>query len=63
VLAGVDHHDFPRDGPRAGTGQEDRRVGDLWLPRAVFELVRMHRVFDICATREDAVRAFGSKAP
>jgi len=31
--------------------------------RAVFELVRMHRVFDICATREDAVRAFGPKAP
>ena len=26
--------------------------------RAVFELVRMHRVFDIQPTREDAVRAF-----
>jgi anti-sigma B factor antagonist len=26
--------------------------------RAVFELVRMHRVFDILSTREDAVRAF-----
>jgi anti-sigma B factor antagonist len=26
--------------------------------RAVFELVRMHRVFDIFPTREDAVRAF-----
>ena len=26
--------------------------------RAVFELVRMHRVFDIVGTREDAVRAF-----
>ena len=26
--------------------------------RAVFELVRMHRVFDILATKEDAVRAF-----
>jgi anti-sigma B factor antagonist len=26
--------------------------------RAVFELVRMHRVFDILATRDDAVRAF-----
>ncbi len=26
--------------------------------RAVFELVRMHRVFDIVATREDALRAF-----
>lgn len=30
--------------------------------RAVFELVRMHRVFDICATSEEAVRAFGPKA-
>ena len=29
--------------------------------RSVFELVRMHRVFDICATSEDAVRAFTSK--
>ena len=28
--------------------------------RAVFELVRMHRVFDIRATKEDAVRAFAS---
>ena len=27
--------------------------------RAVFELVRMHRIFDICGTKEDAVRAFG----
>ena len=26
--------------------------------RAAFELVRMHRIFDILATREDAVRAF-----
>jgi anti-sigma B factor antagonist len=26
--------------------------------RGVFELVRMHRVFDILATREDAIRAF-----
>jgi anti-sigma B factor antagonist len=26
--------------------------------RAVFELVRMHRVFDIFATTEDAIRAF-----
>ncbi len=28
--------------------------------RAVFELVRMHRVFDIHATSEQAVRAFAS---
>jgi anti-sigma B factor antagonist len=26
--------------------------------RAVFELVRMHRIFDIYTTREEAVRAF-----
>ncbi len=26
--------------------------------RAVFELVRMHRIFDICPTRDDAVQAF-----
>ena len=26
--------------------------------RAAFELVRMHRIFDIYPTREDAVRAF-----
>jgi len=28
--------------------------------RAVFELVRMHRIFDICDTKDDAVRAFAS---
>ena len=28
--------------------------------RAVFELVRMHRVYDICDTREEAVRMFHS---
>jgi anti-sigma B factor antagonist len=28
--------------------------------RAVFELVRLHRVFDICGTREEAVRMFQS---
>jgi anti-sigma B factor antagonist len=40
------------------------RGGDLKLcgmtnpVRAVFELVRMHRVFDIFPTKEEAVRAF-----
>jgi anti-sigma B factor antagonist len=29
--------------------------------RAVFELVRMHRVFEIFPTTEDAVRAFGGR--
>jgi anti-sigma B factor antagonist len=28
--------------------------------RVVFELVRMHRIFDIHHTREEAVRAFGA---
>ena len=28
--------------------------------RAVFELVRMHRIFDICGTREEAVQRFRS---
>ena len=28
--------------------------------RAVFELVRMHRIFDIHATKEDAVAAFAA---
>jgi anti-sigma B factor antagonist len=41
--------------------------GDLKLSgmqeqvRAVFELVRMHRIFDIYETREEAVGAFQSK--
>lgn len=30
--------------------------------RAVFELVRMHRIFEICATREDALAAFDRKS-
>ncbi len=44
------------------------RGGDLKIygmskqVRSVFELVRMHRVFDIVATKEDAVRAF-ERAP
>jgi anti-sigma B factor antagonist len=42
----------------------NNKGGDLKLcgmskqVRAVFELVRMHRVFDIFGTKEDAVRAF-----
>ena len=44
----------------------DAKGGDVKLcgmskqVRAVFELVRMHRIFDICATREEAVRMFRS---
>lgn len=30
--------------------------------RALFELVRMHRIFDIYPTREDAVKAFQTAA-
>jgi anti-sigma B factor antagonist len=46
--------------------QVSARNGDLKLcgmsaqVRALFELVRMHRIFDIYATREEAVAAFGS---
>ncbi len=44
--------------------QLSARNGDLKLcgmskqVRALFELVRMHRIFDIYGTREEAVRAF-----
>ncbi len=44
--------------------QMTARAGDLKLcglskqVRALFELVRMHRIFDIYATREQAVSAF-----
>ncbi|MGD0107394.1 MAG: STAS domain-containing protein [Rhodopila sp.] len=44
--------------------QLNAKDGDLKLcgmskqVRAVFELVRMHRIFDIHTTREEAVRAF-----
>ena len=38
----------------------DLKLASMSKPvRAVFELVRMHRVFDIFPTKEDAVRAFG----
>ena len=39
-------------------GGELKLCGMSKQVRAVFELVRMHRVFDILATKEDAVRAF-----
>ena len=44
----------------------NERGGDLKLcglsrpVRAVFELVRMHRIFDIYATREEAAHAFAT---
>jgi anti-sigma B factor antagonist len=45
-------------------GQVGERGGDLKLcgmtkqVRSTFELVRMHRIFDIFETREEAIRAF-----
>ena len=47
--------------------QLSAKNGDLKLccmtqqVRAAFELVRMHRIFDIFSTREEAVRAFQSQ--
>jgi anti-sigma B factor antagonist len=47
--------------------QVSAKGGDLKLccmtrqVRAAFELVRMHRIFDIFDTREEAVHAFNSK--
>ena len=44
--------------------QVSAKGGDLKLcgmstqVRGLFELVRMHRIFDILGTREEAVRAF-----
>ena len=43
-------------------GGELKLCGMSKQVRAVFELVRMHRVFDICATSEEAVGAFEPKA-
>jgi anti-sigma B factor antagonist len=39
-------------------GGELKLCGMSKQVRAVFELVRMHRIFDILPTREDAVHAF-----
>jgi anti-sigma B factor antagonist len=43
-------------------GGELKLCGMSKQVRAVFELVRMHRVFDILATREEAIRAFDRAA-
>jgi anti-sigma B factor antagonist len=43
-------------------GGELKLAGMSKPVQGVFELVRMQRVFDILATRDDAVRAFGSAA-
>ena len=44
----------------ANTNGGDLKLCGLSKPvRALFELVRMHRIFDILNTREEAIRAFG----
>lgn len=46
---------------RAGKSQGDFKLCGMMSPvRALFELMRMHRVFSIHTTAEDAVRAFVS---
>jgi anti-sigma B factor antagonist len=40
------------------TGGDVKLCGMSKQVRAVFELVRMHRIFDIHGTKEEAVRAF-----
>ena len=45
-----------------GVGGDLKLCGTSKPVRALFELVRMHRVFELCNTREDAVRAFGAQS-
>lgn len=44
------------------TGGDLKLCGMSKQVRSVFELVRLHRVFDICATSEEAVHAFGQSS-
>lgn len=46
----------------SGKGGDLKLCGLSKQVRALFELVRMHRIFDICATREEAVAAFHAVA-
>jgi anti-sigma B factor antagonist len=42
---------------QVNSGGGDLKLCGLSKPvRALFELVRMHRIFDICETRDDAIR-------
>jgi anti-sigma B factor antagonist len=41
-----------------GVGGDLKLCGTSKPVRALFELVRMHRVFELCNTVDDAVRAF-----
>lgn len=45
----------------SGKGGDLKLCGLSKQVRALFELVRMHRIFDIYATRDDAVSAFETK--
>jgi anti-sigma B factor antagonist len=45
-----------------GVGGDLKLCGTSKPVRALFELVRMHRVFELCNTSEDAVRAFEQNA-
>jgi len=45
-----------------GVGGDLKLCGTSKPVRALFELVRMHRVFELCNTSEDAVRAFDQNA-
>jgi anti-sigma B factor antagonist len=40
------------------TGGDLKLCGMSKPVRALFELVRMHRIFDICITKDEAVRSF-----
>ena len=45
-----------------GVGGDLKLCGTSKPVRALFELVRMHRVFELCNTSEDAIRAFEQNA-
>jgi anti-sigma B factor antagonist len=44
----------------SGRGGDLRLAGMSRPVRALFELVRMHRIFDIYGTKEEAIKAFQS---
>jgi anti-sigma B factor antagonist len=42
----------------------DLKLCEMTKPvRALFELVRMHKIFDIYVTKEQALRALGGQSP
>ena len=44
----------------AGAGGDLKICGAVDSVQALFKLIRLHRVFDMFETREEAVRAFGA---